>query len=78
MVQQLLLVLVLKKKAEGLCIIPGVLLAGVFLSSSGIFDNKPFELLSPDVSNFFLAITSVYGAVQILRAVMSWFIIYKE
>ena len=60
-------------KAESLSVIPGILLAGVFLSSSGILPNKPFEILPVEISNVMLVITAMFGTVKIIKSIILWF-----
>lgn len=67
-----------KKNAALICVLPGVLLASVFLSSSGIFNNAPFKLLPEDLSNFILILITIYGSVHLLIEILTRLIAIKD
>lgn len=67
-----------KKRAAIFCVLPGVLLASVFLSSSKIFDNKPFELLPEAFSDFMIVVITMCGTVHFLKALLMRLFHFKD
>ena len=59
-----------KKNAGLISVLPGVLLADVFLTSSGIVDNPTFRLLPENISNFCLIVITMGGCVLFLQKLL--------
>ncbi|MDR7342708.1 hypothetical protein J2X14_001112 [Pantoea alhagi] len=55
-----------KKRLRQIMVMPGVLLAGVFMSSFGIFPQDEFSFLPFDVAKVLIVVSSMYGTVEML------------
>ena len=66
-----------KKRLRNIAVIPGVLIAGVLLSSVGLF-NQGLGFLPHGLAKLLIVITSMYGAVELLTKIISIFCRVKE
>ncbi|ORM50628.1 hypothetical protein HA41_18810 [Pantoea conspicua] len=62
-----------EKKVKSACIIPGILLAGVFLTSVNIFPHGWMGFLPYEISKIFVIVLCFYGGISILKDVTLYF-----
>lgn len=62
-----------EKKVKGACIIPGILLAGVLLSSVNVVPNSWMAFIPVGIARAFLMLISFYGGISILKDLTLYF-----
>lgn len=58
--------------------IPGILLGWIFLSSAEVTPASWLSILNKDVACFFVILTSVFGSVELLMKIASFFLTRKK
>lgn len=62
-----------EKRVKSACIIPGILLAGILLSSVNVLPDSWMALLPPGVARALLMLISFYGGISILKDMTLYF-----
>lgn len=67
-----------EKRVKGACTIPGILLAGVLLSSVNVLTNNWMALMPYGIARALLMLISFYGGISILKDITLYFMRASE
>ena len=67
-----------ERKIRESCIIPGIILAGLFLSSLNILPNEWMAIIPCGIAKFFLILLSFYGGISILKDLTMYFMKFLD